>query len=76
MTELLQRAIREIEKLSDEQQDAIATRLLAEVKDELAWQECFKATTDRQWDNMVALVRQGVATGEVTPLDTVFPLER
>jgi hypothetical protein len=32
MTELLQRAIAEVSKLSDEQQDAIASRLLAELE--------------------------------------------
>ena len=34
MTELLRRAIAEIEKLPDERQDAIATRLLSELQDE------------------------------------------
>ncbi|MCP2731536.1 hypothetical protein [Limnofasciculus baicalensis] len=34
MTELLRRVIAEIEKLPDERQDAIATRLLAELQDE------------------------------------------
>jgi hypothetical protein len=32
MTELLQQVIAELEKLPDEQQDAIATRLLTELK--------------------------------------------
>ena len=36
MTELLQQVIAKISKLSDEQQDAIATRLLAELEDEQA----------------------------------------
>ena len=43
MTELLQKAIAEISKLSNEQQNAIATRLLAELEDENAWQEKFAA---------------------------------
>ncbi|MFQ4139596.1 hypothetical protein PGN35_025130 [Nodosilinea sp. PGN35] len=42
----------------DEEQDAIATRLLAELEDEQAWQSRFDATTDDQWDNLAALVRQ------------------
>jgi len=37
MTELLRRAIAELEKLPDDQQDAIASRLLAELKDEQSW---------------------------------------
>ncbi|MEQ9239046.1 hypothetical protein [Coleofasciculus sp. E2-BRE-01] len=37
MTELLQRVIAQLEKLPEEEQDAIATRLLAELEDERAW---------------------------------------
>ena len=74
MTELLQQAIAEISKLSDEQQDAIATRLLVELKDEQAWQARFEATTDTQWDNLAAQVRQEIASNEVKPLDDVFPV--
>jgi hypothetical protein len=46
MTELLQRAIAEIEKLPAEEQNAIATRLLGELKDEQGWKIRFAATTD------------------------------
>ncbi len=74
MTELLQQVITKISKLSDEQQDAIATRLLAELEDEQAWQNCFDATTDKQWDDMATLVRQEILVGEVIPLDEVFPV--
>jgi hypothetical protein len=73
MTELLQRAFVELEKLSDEEQDAIATRLLAELEDERMWKSRFAATTDEQWDRLAAMVRQEIADGETTPLDEVFP---
>lgn len=73
MTELLQQVITEVSKLSDEQQDAIASRLLAELEDEQAWQARFEATTDTQWDSLAALVRQKVASDTVVPLDDVFP---
>ncbi|MBE9237593.1 hypothetical protein IQ227_16565 [Anabaena aphanizomenioides LEGE 00250] len=46
MTELLQRAIAEIEKLPAEEQNAIATRLLDELKDEQGWKIRFAATTN------------------------------
>ena len=46
MTELLQRAIAEIEKLPAEEQNTIATRLLGELKDEQGWKIRFAATTD------------------------------
>ncbi|NES83981.1 MAG: hypothetical protein F6K10_22625 [Moorea sp. SIO2B7] len=76
MTELLQKAIAKVSKLSDEQQDAIATRLLAELEDEQAWQERFDATTDTQWDNLAALVRQEIAADNVLPLDEVFSVDQ
>ena len=73
MTKLLHRAIAEIAKLPEDQQDAIATRLLAELKDEQAWTSCLEATTDEQWDKLAAMVRQEIASGETVPLDAVFP---
>lgn len=74
MTELLQKAIAEISKLSDEQQDEIAARLLAELEDEQAWQARFEETTDTQWDNLAAMVRQEIKADAVVPLDEVFPI--
>ncbi|MBE9200782.1 MULTISPECIES: hypothetical protein [unclassified Nodularia (in: cyanobacteria)] len=73
MTELLQRVIAEIQKLPEEEQNAIATRLLDELKDEQGWKIRFQATTANQWDNLADMVRQEIASGEVTPLDEVFP---
>lgn len=72
MTELLRVAIAEIEKLPQDRQDAIATRLLAELKDDQAWTTCFEATTDEQWDRLAEMVRQDIANGEIS-LDEVFP---
>ena len=59
--------------MSDEDRDAmasgrsltIATRLLAELEDEQAQQSRFHATTDTQWDNLTALVRQEIASGSI-----------
>jgi hypothetical protein len=73
MTTLLQRAFAEAEKLPAEDQDAIASRLLAEVEDERQWAARFAATTDDQWDRIVAEVRRDVATRGTRPLDEVFP---
>jgi hypothetical protein len=42
MTELLQQAIAQIQKLSPDQQDAIAARLLAELQDKQKWVVVFK----------------------------------
>jgi hypothetical protein len=73
MTTLLQRALAEAEKLPAADQDAIASRLLAEVDDERQWNARFAATTDVQWDRLVAEVRRDVATGGTRPLDEIFP---
>jgi len=68
MTTLLQRAIAEAEKLPVADQDAIASRLLAEVEDERQWNARFAATTDDQWDQMVQAMRREVATRGARPL--------
>lgn len=76
MTELLQQAIAQIQKLSPAQQDAIAARFLAELQDEQKWETRFTATTNNQWNQMAAMVRQEIAEGETVPLDEVFPTQK
>jgi hypothetical protein len=73
MTALLEQAMAAIEQLPADAQDAIATRLLAEVADEHAWSGRFQATTDAQWDRIAASVRQAIATEDLGSLDDVFP---
>jgi hypothetical protein len=73
MTELLKRAITEIGKLPAEEQDAIASLILAELADELEWTTRFKVTTDRQWDRLSELARQEIRAGDTDPLDDLLP---
>ena len=73
MTELLRQVSAQIEKLPPNQQDAIAARFLAELQDEQKWETRFAATTDDQWDQMAAIVRLEIASGETVPLNNVFP---
>ncbi|MBW4633366.1 MAG: hypothetical protein KME30_16165 [Iphinoe sp. HA4291-MV1] len=73
MTELLRRVVAEIEKLPEEEQDAIATRLLAELEDEQVWKARFESTTNEQWDRLAEMVRLEIIAGDTTPLDDVFP---
>lgn len=75
MTELLQQVIAEIKKLPPDQQDAIASRLMAELKDEQLWTEQFESTTDEQWDRLANMVRQEIENGETVPLDELFPVK-
>ena len=62
MTELLQRAIAEIQKLPADTQDAIAARILADLEDEQAWAAQFASTSDDQWDRMAEQVRRDTKT--------------
>jgi hypothetical protein len=72
MTTLLQQAVAEAEKLPAGDQDAIATRLLAEIDDERQWNARFAATTDDQWDRMAAEVRREIAAGRTQSLDDLL----
>jgi len=49
---------------------------LAELQDEQKWEARFTSTTDDQWDQMAAMVRQEIAMGEIAPLDDVFPSQK
>jgi hypothetical protein len=64
-----------LKTLPDEEQDALAARLLAEMEDEQAWKAQFESTTDEQWDRMAEMVRQEIAAGDTTPLAKVFPTQ-
>lgn len=46
MTELLRRVIAEIEKLPEEEQDAIATLIFEELEDEARWDKVFAQSQD------------------------------
>lgn len=74
MTQLLQRAIAEIEKLPDDAQDAMAERILAELADEQAWTERFEATSAEQWRRLAGLAQEEIAAGETVSLEEVFPV--
>ena len=72
-SELLQRAIAELEKLPEDAQNAIVARLLAELEDEQAWAARFGATKDEQWECLAESARQEISTGDTAPLEEVFP---
>ncbi|MEX0717975.1 MAG: hypothetical protein WD066_15380 [Planctomycetaceae bacterium] len=73
MTTLLQRALARIESLPPADQDAIASRLLAEVEDEDQWNARFAATTEGQWERLAEKVRIEVAADGTRPLEDSFP---
>jgi hypothetical protein len=73
MTELLEQAISKLKTLPTDEQNAIASRLLAEMEDEQTWKAKFKSTTDDQWDRMAEMVRQEIMAGDTIPIAEVFP---
>ena len=68
MTTRLQQAFAEAQKLPPEAQDALAMRILADLRDEQAWDESFKRTTDEQWDRLADEVRSEVQSGDIQAL--------
>ena len=72
MTELLEQVITEVGKLPAAEQEAIASRILAELADEHEWATRFSATTDQQWDRLSELARQEISAGSTDQLDDVF----
>lgn len=73
MTNLLQQAFSEIRKLPPDRQDAIAARILADLKDDQLWTAGFNATTDEQWDRLADAVKIEIAASEPIAFDDVFP---
>ena len=46
MTKLLEKAVTEVKKLPDPEQDAIAELILEEIKDEALWDKAFEKSQD------------------------------
>jgi hypothetical protein len=72
MTELLRDLFSQLEQLPDDQQDAIASRLLTELNDDLRWEKNFEKTSETQWEKMAITVRQEILMGETIPLNEIF----
>ena len=68
MTELLERALAQVAKLSPADQDAIAAIILDELEDERRWDDAFARSADK----LAALAREARVErrrGETQPLD-------
>ena len=76
MADLLEQVVAEIQKLPQDQRDAIAARIIADLKDDQAWTERFEATTDEQWDRLAEAARKEIVAGDTVPLDDVFPVNQ
>ena len=76
MTELLEQAITEIGKRSADEQDAIASRILAELADEQEWTPASMRQRQR-WDRLSELARQEISAGDtdyISPMPVVLML--
>jgi len=63
MTDLLEKALTEIQNLSSEEQDAIAALILEEIADERKWDEAFSNSQD-QLAKLADKVRKDIQTGD------------
>ena len=64
MTQLMEKALAEVQKLPDPDQDAIAVIILDELADERRWDEAF-ARSQEQLGRLADRVRQDIRAGRV-----------
>jgi hypothetical protein len=64
MTQLLEQALTEVQKLPPPEQDAIARLILDELADERRWHESFARSQD-QLARLAAKVREDIRSGRV-----------
>jgi len=64
MTQLLERALAEVRKLPQQEQDSIATLILEELADEQRWDEAFNRSQD-QLARVAAKVRDDISAGRI-----------
>ena len=67
MTGLLEQALAEVQKLPPDQQDAIATLILEELRDETQWNDAFEQSQDAL-ARLAQKVRSEKRAGHVKPL--------
>lgn len=68
MNKLLEQAFREAARLPEEDQEAIASHILAEIEDERGWNERF-AKSPGTLAKLAEQARQRIAKGETLPFD-------
>lgn len=64
MTQLMEKALAEIKKLPEADQDAIAAIILEEISDELRWDEAFARSQD-ELASLADRVREDIRAGRV-----------
>ncbi len=69
MGKLLERAIEEAQKLSEEEQEAIGAWLLAEIDSDRKWDELFSRPPSEALERMAAQALEDHRAGRTIPLD-------
>ena len=69
MTQLLEKAISEIKKLSNDEQDAIAAVLMAELESERQWERAFDSTAE-QLSHLADEALAEYRTGKTEPFES------
>ena len=69
MTQLLEKAISEIKKLSNDEQDAIAAVLMAELESERQWERAFDSTAE-QLSSLANEALDKYRTGKTEPFES------
>jgi hypothetical protein len=72
MTQLLEHALAEVQKLPDPAQDSIAALILEQIADDHAWDEAFARSQD-QLARLAAKAREDIAAGRVRRLEPKSP---
>lgn len=68
MTQLLERALEEVRKLSPADQDAIASIILEEIQDDDIWDGTFARSQDKL-ARMAAKAREDIRAGKTKPFE-------
>jgi aspartate/glutamate racemase len=68
MTRLLEEALTVVSKLSDSEQDAIASIILAEIADEKNWEESFARLQDKL-SAMAEKAREDIQAGRIVKVN-------
>ncbi len=69
MGKLLERAIEEAQKLTDDDQEAVGAWLLAEMESERRWNELFSRPPSEALERMAAEALEDIRAGRTLPLD-------
>ena len=69
MTHELQSVIKQLLRLNPEEQKRYALQIEEQLKSDMKWDELFAATTEDQWDKMIANVEAQIQADDTESLE-------